>query len=60
MGMWVEILPTRIKMERPPAGSHSVTNRECQSHHREYQHNLLAERAKEKEGGKLREFAFYL
>lgn len=52
--MWIceETFPTRIKMDRPPAGSHCGTNRECQSHHRDYQHNLLAEREREKERGR--------
>ncbi|KAF3860479.1 hypothetical protein F7725_000734 [Dissostichus mawsoni] len=36
-------------MDRPPAGSHSGTNRECQSHHRHYQHKLLAERENKRE-----------
>ena len=51
-------------MDRPPAGSRCGTNRECQSHHRDYQHNLLAEREREREknreGVKLMDFPFNL
>ena len=45
-------------MDQPPVGSHSVTNQECQSHHSNYQHNLLAERANEREGGNWQSFIF--